>query len=122
MTKLNNHKFQISVAVLYLSRIGFRRLADRGPGGGGGTRLCGCTHARPRKRIKRVLFADKWRVTRVTRLGCQKGQNQKKGMFEELTNTRLGYLLLQTCFPDLSRVCRGFCATSNKVPVGFQNI
>ena len=28
------------------------------PGGGGGTRLCGCTHARPRKRVKRVLFAD----------------------------------------------------------------
>ena len=27
-------------------------------GGGGGTRLCGCTHARPRKRVKRVLFAD----------------------------------------------------------------
>ena len=38
------------------------------PGGGGGaTRLCGCTHARPRKRVKRVLFADNgasraWRV------------------------------------------------------------
>ena len=34
-------------------------------------------------------------------------------MFVELTNTRLGYLFLQTCFPDLSRVYRGICATSN---------
>ena len=31
----------------------------------------------------------------------------------ELTNTRLGYVFLQTCFPDLFRVCRGVCATSN---------
>ena len=57
------------------------------------------------------MARDALRVSNMSKR--PKSEGEKKGMFVELTNTRLGYLFLQTCFPDLSRVCRGFCATSN---------
>ena len=41
-------------------------------------------------------------------------------MFVELTNTRLGYLFLQTCFPRTCLEFAGEFVRLRMIPVGFQ--
>ena len=71
------------------------------------------TRATKETRKKGILLPIMARHARDAFRVSKRPRSEKRVCLWKLTNTRLGYPFLQTCFPDLSRVCRGFCATSN---------